>query len=125
MSMSDRLRRGLPLVALCALLNAAQVAAEPVCRPKLTVKEESFSETVNARRTWTAAVDIDASRCATTSGRFSIRIIRLAENAPDLTFTEPFIWHLGQKSVAVEFWANEAVHRYWIEDVAACPCRGD
>jgi hypothetical protein len=123
--MSDRRRRGLPLVALCALLNTAQVAAEPVCRPKLAVKEVSFSETVNARRTWTAAINIDASRCATTSGGFSIRIIRLAENAPDLTFTEPFIWHLGQESVSIEFWANEAVHRYWIEDIVACLCRSD
>jgi hypothetical protein len=117
--------KSLPLVALCALLNAPQVAAEPVCRPALTVKEQSFSETFNLRRLWTALIDIDASRCATTSGLFSMRFIRLAENAPDLTFTEPFIWRLGEKSVVLEFWANEAVHRYWIEDVAACPCRSN
>ena len=34
--------RSIALVALCASLNAAQVAAQPVCRPALTVKEESF-----------------------------------------------------------------------------------
>jgi hypothetical protein len=130
--MSDRSRRRmlaslktLPLVALCALLNAAQVAAEPVCRPTLTVKEESFSETFNLRRVWTASINVDASRCTTASGLFSMRFIRLAENAPDLTFTEPFTWRLGQMSVAVEFWANEAVHKYWIDEVPACPCRRD
>jgi hypothetical protein len=117
--------KSLPLVALCALLHAAQVAAEPVCRPTLTVKDDSLSETFKLRRIWTASLDVDASRCTTASGVFSIRFIRLAENAPDLTFTEPLIWSLGQKSIAVEFWANEAVHEYWIEEVAACPCRKD
>jgi hypothetical protein len=117
--------RSIALVALCASLNTAQVAAQPVCRPALTVKEESFSETLNLRRVWTASIDVDASRCTTTSGLFSIRFIRLAENAPDLTFTEPLIWRLGQEKVVVEFWANEAVHKYWIEEVAACPCRSD
>jgi hypothetical protein len=130
--MSDRSRRRvlaslktLPLVVLCALLNAAQVAAEPVCRPTLTVKEESFSEIFNLRRVWTASINVDASQCRTASGLFSMRFIRLAENAPDLTFTESFTWRSGQKSVAVEFWANEAVHKYWIDEVAACPCRRD
>jgi hypothetical protein len=117
--------RSFCLVALCASLHAAPVAAQPVCRPTLTVKEESFSKMFNLRRIWTASLDIDASRCATTSGLFSIRFIRLAENAPDLTFTEPFLWRLGQQKVVVEFWANEAVHKYWIEEVAACPCRGN
>jgi hypothetical protein len=117
--------RSFCLVALCASLNAAPVAAQAVCRPTLTVKEESFSKMFNLRRIWTASLDIDASRCATTSGLFSIRFIRLAENAPDLTFTEPFIWQLGQGRIRVEFWANEAVHRYWIEEVAVCPCRSN
>jgi hypothetical protein len=116
--------KSLPLVTLCALLNAAQATAQPVCRPVLTVKEESFSQTFDLRRIWTASINVDASRCTTSSGLFSIRFIRLAENAPDLTFTEPLEWQLGQKKVVVEFWANEAVHKYWIEEVAACPCRG-
>ena len=130
--MNDRPRRSqmaplksLSLAALCTLLNAAQVVAGPVCRPTLAVKEDVFSGVVNSRRVWTASINIDATRCATTSGQFSVRFVRLAENAPDLTFTEPFIWSLGQKSVAVEFWANEAVHKYWVEEVGACPCRGD
>jgi hypothetical protein len=128
MSMSDPVSRRfsmLSLVALSVLLNGAPAAAERACRPKLTVKEQGFSQTLNARRTWTASIDVDASHCTTTSGQFSIRFIRLAENEPDLTFTEPLTWRLGQKSVAVEFSANEAVERYWVEEVAACPCRHD
>jgi hypothetical protein len=117
--------RSIQLVVLCALLTAAPVAAQPICRPTLTVQEESFSKPFNLRRIWTASIDIDASRCATTSGLFSIGFIRLAENAPDLSFVEPFVWRLGQKKVAVEFWVDEAVHKYWIAEVAACPCRGD
>jgi len=117
--------RSIPLFALFALLNAAQVATQPVCRPVLTVKEESFSPMFNLRWIWTASINVDTSPCSTTSGLFSIRFIHLAENAPDLAFTEPFTWQLGQRKVLVEFWANEAVHKYWIEEVAACPCRKD
>ena len=70
-----------------------------------------------------ASINVAASRCTTTSGLFSIGFIRLAENARDLTFNEPFIWRLGQKRVVVEFWADEAVQTYWLADIAACPCR--
>ena len=28
-------------------------------------------------------------------------------------------------SVRVEFWTDEAVDRYWVADVAACPCRSE
>ena len=117
--------RSIPLVALCALLNASQVAAQLACKPIVTVKEESFSKMFNLRRAWTASINVDASRCTTTSGLFSIGFIGLAENAPDLTFTEPFIWRLVQRRVVVEFWADEAVQKYWIADIAACPCRSD
>ena len=117
--------RSLSLVALCTFLNATQLAAQPVCRPILTVKQEGFSEMFNLRRLWTGSIDVDASRCTTTSGLYSIGFIRVAENAPDLTFIEPFIWRLGQKKVAVEFWADEAVHAYWVADIAVCTCRSD
>ena len=117
--------RSIPLTLLCVQLNAAQAAAQPVCKPTLTVQEESFSKVFNLRRQWIASVSIDASPCTTTSGLFSLGFIRLAENALDLAFVEPFLWRLGQKKVVVEFWANEAVHKYWVEDVATCPCRSN
>jgi hypothetical protein len=118
------LRSILPAVML-ACIGAGQTAAQPVCKPALTVKQVGFSEMINLRRVWTASIDVDASRCTTTSGLYSIGFIRLYENAPDRAFTEPFIWRQGQRRVVVEFWAGEAVQSYWIDDIAACPCRGE
>ncbi len=68
---------------------------------------------------------VDASRCATVTGLFALGFVRLAENGPDLEFAEPFFWQPEQTKVRVEFWADEAVHKYWISDVATCPCRGN
>jgi hypothetical protein len=56
---------------------------------------------------------------------FALGFVRLSETAPDLGFAEPFIWRSGAMSVRVDFGADEAVDRYWIADVAACPCRGE
>jgi hypothetical protein len=49
----------------------------------------------------------------------------LSDVASSLTFTEPFIWRLGQKTIAVEFWADKAVQKYWVAGIAACPCHSD
>jgi hypothetical protein len=116
--------RALFLIAtLLAATQGTPAVAEPVCRPRLEVRDVAFSQAVNLRRSWTATVDVDASRCATSSGLFALAFVRMAENAPDLEFTEPFIWRMAQTKVRVEFWANEAVQAHRIADVAACPCR--
>jgi len=111
--------------ALLAALPGTQAVAQPVCRPVLAVNNADFSQVFNLRRYWTATVHVDASRCATSTGLFAIGFVRLAGNGPDLEFAQPFVWQPGQTSVRVEFWADEAVHKYWISDVATCPCRGD
>jgi hypothetical protein len=77
------LRSILPAVML-ACIGAGQTAAQPICKPALTVKQVGFSEMINLRRVWTASIDVDASRCTTTSGLYSIGFIRLSESAPDL-----------------------------------------
>jgi hypothetical protein len=74
-------------------------------------------------RTWTAVLSVDASRCATASGRFGIIFSRMKENAPETDFIEHFTWKPGAMEVSVNFWADEAVEGYWLNDVAACPCR--
>ncbi len=118
--------RALVLAAtLLVLSQGAQATAQPVCKPILVVKDVAFSKTVNLKRFWTATVDIDASRCATSSGLFALSFVRLAENGPDLEFTEPLVWRATQTKVRVEFWADEAVRDYTISDIAACPCRGN
>ena len=86
-------------------------------------REHRFSEPVNLRRYWTASVSVNTAPCATSSGFFSLGFLRLSENGKDLEFTEPFIWRGSDTAVRVEFWADEAVGRHWVADVAACPCR--
>ena len=49
----------------------------------------------------------------------------MPENGPDLEFAKPFFWQPKQTKIKVEFWVDEAVHKYWISDVAACPCRSN
>jgi hypothetical protein len=112
-----------PAVACWALLHPGQGVAQPLCKPEITVKEVSVSQAINLKRFWIATVNVDASGCAAASGLFALGFVRGSETAPDLEFTEPFIWRPGQMSVRVEFWWDEAVDRYWVADVAACLCR--
>ena len=112
--------------SLLVISLGTRASAAPLCKPVLTVRDVGFSSMINLKRIWTATVHVDASRCAgSTGGLFALAFIRLAENAPDLEFSEPFIWHGSQAKVRVEFWADEAVHDYWIAEVAPCACRGD
>ena len=55
-----------------AVFGMTQAAAGQPCRPALSFQEVRFSEMLNLQRTWTATLAVDASRCATTSGRFEL-----------------------------------------------------
>lgn len=123
---SAKLRRpAIALSALLSLLQAAPAAAQPVCKPALTVSDIVFSNPVNLKRFWTATVHVDASRCASSSGLFALGFLRLAESGPDLEFSEAYFWKPGANRVWLELWADEAVEKYWIADIPACPCRAD
>jgi hypothetical protein len=91
----------------------------------LAFKEVRFSEMQppTLERKWTAVLSVDASRCATTSGRFEIVFSRLKENGIEIEFREQFMWRPDSVEVSVDFWADEAVERYWLDNVAACLCR--
>jgi hypothetical protein len=110
-------------VSLVAGLAPLQATAETLCRPQIALGNVQFSDVVNLRRYWTASISIDASACAASSSFFLLGFRRQSENAPDLDFTEPFIWQSRGVNVRVEFWADEAVGPYWIADIAPCPCR--
>jgi hypothetical protein len=56
-------------------------------------------------------------------GFFDIVFTRLSENAPDLEFRQRFTWSPFAVNVAMDFAADEAVDRYWIENVTPCVCR--
>jgi hypothetical protein len=113
------------LAAVVGLVSVTQAVGQQVCRPVLAIKNVQFSpmQPPTMERTWTAVVSVDASRCATTSGRFAIGFSRLKETAPEMDFREQVSWREGLVAVAVDFWADEAVEGYWLDDVAVCPCR--
>ena len=109
-------------VGLAALAATPSLAA-PLCTPDLAVTSAQLSEIRAAQRIWTARVAVDASQCATTSGQFFIRFVRLKEVGPDLPFSEPFTWRPGVIDVSTDFAADEAVLGYSIGHVRPCACR--
>jgi len=74
-------------------------------------------------RTWTVAFTVDASRCATDSGSFSILFTLWKENAPDIEFAETFSWKPDLNVISKEFWVDEAVGAYRVTEIHSCPCR--
>lgn len=107
------------------LVGVTQAAGQQTCRPALAFKEVRFSEMQppTMERKWTAVLAVDASRCATTSGRFEIVFSRQKENGIEIDFQEQFMWKPVVVEVSVDFWADEAVEGYWLHNVAPCPCR--
>ncbi|HZN30169.1 MAG TPA: hypothetical protein VFB88_12485 [Xanthobacteraceae bacterium] len=113
------------LSGVLGLAGVAQAVGQDVCRPRLAIKEVQFPEMrlPALRRTWTAVVSVDASRCAANSaGHFEIRFSRLKEMGIDSEFSEEFVWLPPSVAVSVDFWIDEAVERYWITNVSTCPC---
>jgi hypothetical protein len=115
----------LGLAGSIALACMPHSIAAPLCKPAFAFRDVRFSATQpeTMERTWTAVLSVDASRCATASGRFEILFSRQKENGPEVTFAEPFTWKPGAMEVSVQFWADEAVEGFWLHNVAACPCR--
>jgi hypothetical protein len=113
------------LAGAIGLLAGSPAVSQQVCKPTLTITDVQFSkwQRPTMERKWTATVAVDASRCAAnTAGYFEIGFLRLIENGVDIEFTEEFAWMSPEVTVGVDFWANEAVGRTWINKVSACPC---
>ena len=113
------------LAIIAALLDGPQATAQAMCQPALTVKGTSFSKPVNLQRIWRAQFDVDASRCTVSTGLFSLEIVRTMENGIDIAFVEPFVWQSGSTEVRVDFWHDETVHAFRVNEIAACPCRSN
>ncbi len=65
----------------------------------------------------------DASRCSeNSSGYFELGFSRLKENAPDMDFSEEFVWLSPSVTVSIDLSADEAVELHWIGKVSTCPC---
>jgi len=113
------------LAVSIGFIDMTQAAGQQVCRPTLAFKDVQLSEMQPPTlvRKWTATVSVDASSCAAnSSGYFEIVFSRLKENGVDLEFREQFIWLPPSVKVGVVFWADEAVARYWFDNIAPCPC---
>jgi len=114
------------LAGIVALAGMTQADAGHVCRPALAIKDIHFSQMQPPalERRWSAVVSVDASRCTVnTGGYFEIGFSRLKENGTEVEFREQFIWLPPSVKVSVDFWADEAVEAYWIDNVAPCSCR--
>jgi hypothetical protein len=115
------------LAGIIVLVGVTQAVGQQPCRPALEVKEVQFSQMQppTRKRTWSAVVSVDASRCASnSSGSFEIVFTRLKENGPELDFRERFAWQSPAVNVAVDFAADEAVQRYRVDNVSPCVCGG-
>jgi hypothetical protein len=110
----------LPLVLLGATANWAQ----SVCKPTIAFSEAHYAplKLPKLERTWTVAFTVEASGCATSSGSFSILFTVWKENAPDAEHVETFQWIADLNVISKEFWADEAVGAFRINDIAPCPC---
>ena len=115
------------LAGIIGLVGVTQAAGKQECRPALAFKEVHFSEMqpLTLERKWTAVVSVDASRCAPNSkGHFEIMFTRLKEIGPEIEFRERFTWQSPSVKAEVGFWADEAVERYRIDNIAPCRCGG-
>ena len=115
------------LAGTLGLMNLPSALGQGLCRPTLAVGQVSLSpmRPPTLERKWTAVVSVDTSRCATSSrGAFDIVFSRLKETGPDVEFRQRFDWLSPSVTVEVDFWADEAVAGYWIDNIAPCRCGG-
>jgi hypothetical protein len=113
------------LAGAIGFVGVMQALGRQACRPPLSFKEVQFSEMQppTLERKWIAVVSVDASRCmANSAGYFEIVFSRLKEIGPEIEFREQFIWLAPSVKVGVDFWADEAVERFWIDNVTPCTC---
>jgi hypothetical protein len=122
--MRQRCLHGL-LACSMGLMSSTQAAGQEICRPALAFKEAHYShmQLPKLERTWTAVASVDASRCLTFSGSFEIVFVIEGENAPDYEVRDAFAWTPGAVKLSKEFWADEAVASYRVDNIATCPCR--
>jgi hypothetical protein len=109
------------LVAVCT----APAASGEFCHPALSISDVHFTEMQppTHSRTWSAAVLVDAARCtANATGTFDIVFVREKETAPDLEFSERFVWRAPSVNAQVDFAADEAVQSYRSDNVTPCNC---
>ena len=104
------------LAGIIGLIGVTQAARPAGCRPALAFKEIRFSEMQppTMERKWTAQSCRSMRRAARRTGGTS-RLFSRGKRKTELEmdFREQFIWKPPSVEVSVDFWADEAVERYW------------
>jgi hypothetical protein len=127
-SAEDKPMRGTFIPTLTAvpliLMGATESWSQPICRPTLAFTEAHYvpMQLPKRERTWTVALNVDASPCAVQSGTFSILFTVWNENAPDIEFVETFQWMPDLNVITKEFWIDEAVGAYKVNEITPCTC---
>jgi hypothetical protein len=111
------------LITIAALAACPSAVAAPQCKPALSLNEYEVAPKPMSVRTWTARIDVDASRCASASGQFDMDFVRGRKDLPDEQFTRHYTWTAGRVEVAMDIQKDELLAEFSIGDVAACPCR--
>ena len=118
-----KLCSSLLIAAVMALPAWTGAVAAPQCKPALSLMQYQFAPERMSVRTWTARIEVDATRCASAAGRFNMDFVRGREHVPDQPFTQQFAWTPGQVEVSMNLQRDELLVDFSIGDVAACPCR--
>jgi|SRR5690349_17503716 hypothetical protein len=115
----------LVLAVNIAVLSGRQALGQQACKPTMMFIEAHYSamQLPKLQRTWTAVLSVDASHCQTLSGRFDIVYSMEKESAPDYEVREQLTWVPGSMKVSKEFWVDEAVAAYRIDNIGPCACR--
>jgi len=113
------------VAVVLTLACTSEALAQHTCKPTMAVTEAHYSpmSLPKLERTWTVTFTVDASRCATDSGSFSILFTLWKENAPDTEFAETFAWKPDLNVISKNFWVDEAVGAFRVGEVDPCPCR--
>jgi len=111
------------IIAIAALAACPGALAAPQCKPVLSLNEYEVAPKPLPARTWTARIDVDASRCANASGQFDMDFVRGKANVPDQRFTHHYAWTPGRVEVSMVLQKDELLADFSISEVAACPCR--
>ena len=85
-------RTSILAAALLVVLQGTQAAAQPACKPVLTVKDVGFSEVINLRRFWTATVMSMRRDARPRPGLFASALFALPRTGWIWHSTEPFFW---------------------------------
>jgi hypothetical protein len=111
------------MLGLALVIGAPQAGfARDICHPTIALKEVRTSYQPQ-QRVWTALFAVNASKCATSAGRFTLSLVRLKDISPDLRFIEPATWTPGDVKVAVDLADDETIGDFGIHNIAPCLCR--